>query len=89
MNGVGVSGILNEYKKSKAESFATFCAEAAVDYVLKYNLVADRLLKEGIEQGEIEVENPVEDSNVSELNPGDILVVDSYGRIHGAPHSSA
>lgn len=72
MNGVGVSGILNEYKKSKAESFATFCAEAAVDYVNKYNLVADRLLKEGIEEGEIKVVNPVEDSNVSELNPGDI-----------------
>ena len=25
----------------------------------------------------------------AELNPGDILVVDSYGRIHGAPHTSA
>jgi hypothetical protein len=72
MNGVGVSGILNECKKSKAESFASFCAEAAVNYVHKYNLAADKLLKEGIEQGEIEVVNPVEDSNVSELNPGDI-----------------
>lgn len=72
MNGVGALGILNECKKSKAESFAKFCAEAAVDYVYKYNLTADKLLKEGIEQGEIEIINPVDDSNVSELNPGDI-----------------
>ena len=72
MNGVGVLGILNESKKSKSESFATFCAEAAINYVHKYNRAADRLLKEGIEQGEIEIINPVDDSNVSELNPGDI-----------------
>ena len=72
MNGVGISGILNEAKKSKTESFATFCVEAAVDYVHKYNRAADRLLKEGIEQGEIEVVNHIDDSNVSELNPGDI-----------------
>jgi hypothetical protein len=72
MNGVGVLGILNESKKSKSESFATFCAEAAINYVHKYNRAADRLLKEGIEQGEIEITNPVDDSNVSELNPGDI-----------------
>ena len=74
MNGVGVLGIQNEFKKSKTESFAQFCAEAAVHYVHKYNLAADKLLKEGIEQGDIKVVNPVEDSNVSELNPGDISI---------------
>ena len=67
-----VLGIQNEFKKSKIESFAQFCAEAAVHYVHKYNTAADKLLKEGIEQGEIEVVNRVDDSNVSELNPGDI-----------------
>ena len=74
MNGVGVLGIQNEFKKSKIESFAQFCAEAAVHYVHKYNTAADKLLKEGIEQGDIEVVNPVDDSNVSELNPGDISI---------------
>ena len=74
MNGVGVLGIQNEFKKSKIESFAQFCAEAAVHYVHKYNTAADKLLKEGIEQGDIEVVNHVEDSNVSELNPGDISI---------------
>ena len=72
MNSVGTLGIQNEFKKSKSESFATFCEEAAIDYVHKYNLTADKLLKECIDQGEIEVVNKVEDSNVSELNPGDI-----------------
>ena len=40
----------------------------------KYNTAADKLLKEGIEQGDIEVVNPVDDSNVSELNAGDISI---------------
>ena len=74
MNGVGVLGIENEFKKSKTGSFAQFCAEAAVNYVHKYNVTADKLLKEGIEQGDIEVVNPVDDSNVSELNAGDISI---------------
>jgi hypothetical protein len=72
MNGVGSNGIRSEYKKSNAKSFAEFCAEASVNYVNKYNNTADKLFKEGIEQGDIEVVNPIDDSNVSELNPGDI-----------------
>ena len=43
-----------------------------MNYVNKYNNTADKLFKEGIEQGDIEVVNPIDDSNVSELNPGDI-----------------
>ena len=74
MNGVGVLGIQNEFKKSKMKSFAQFCAESTINYVHKYNVTADKLLKEGIEQGDIVVENPVDDSNVSELNAGDISI---------------
>lgn len=72
MNGVGSTGIRNEYKKSSAKSFAEFCAEASVNYVNKYNNTADKLFKEGIEQGDFEIVNRIDDSNVSELNPGDI-----------------
>ena len=83
-NGVGVLGIENEFKKSKVESFANFCAEATINYVNKYNRTAEKLLKEGIEQGDIEIVNPVDDSNVSELNPGDIdidiLKIDSANK---------
>ena len=72
MNGVGSTGVINEYKKSSAKSFAEFCAEASVNYVNKYNNTADKLFKEGIEQGDFEIVNRIDDSNVSELNPGDI-----------------